>query len=149
MKVIEKILKVLACDIEQKKVLEVACGEASFSMAAADVAKEVVGIDIEALRLDRVKELPKNVQLIQHDALEMDQLDFKADVVVCMNGMSHMKEIALPVIVKSLEKADLMLIISTWKLDKNFMIDEIEPLLTAYDLETVHQKQFSIYKIRK
>lgn len=153
MKLIESVCKEIEAYIEAKDIIEIACGEAGFSIESAKYANRVIGIDIEDLRLKRVSSLPDNVELIQHDALELDKLNARADVIVCMNGLGHMQANVTDVFESAVRKVGSggkVIFISSWKMDRTFVQDVVLPLLDSkseLETEMIRKKQYDIQVI--
>lgn len=74
------------------RVLEVACGCAEFSLAAAPVAGAVSCIDLDASRLDpRVREV-ENIAFLMADAADLPFAAGVFDTVVLYNAAYHLKD---------------------------------------------------------
>ncbi len=150
MRIIESICKELELYLLGKNVVEIACGEAKFSLESAKYAKRVTGIDIESVRLERVQTCPSNVELLQYDALELNLLNRSVDVVACMNGLGHMQSIFCGVLESAIEKVGKdgrIIFISSWKMDRFFVGDKVMPILeTRKDImvEEIKRKEYDI-----
>ena len=125
MKKTDILVNLLASDIENKKVLEVACGTADFSVSAAKLAKSVFCIDLDDSRLNnQVKQ--NNVRFQIMDASNMSYSDNEFDTIVIYNAFFHIQsqwkmiERECKRVIKEMGK---IYIIGTWSLDTNLMID--------------------------
>jgi len=85
MKKTDRLVNILASDIEHKDVLEVACGAADFSISAARIANMVSCIDLDDSRLNnQVKQ--NNVRFQIMDASNMSYSDNEFDTIVIYNA---------------------------------------------------------------
>ena len=121
----DKLVRILAADIEHKDILEVACGAAGFSVSAAQIAHHVACIDLDDSRLnDQAKQSCIHFQIM--DASEMSFPDNAFDTIIIYNAFSHihsqwdMIESECKRVVKATGN---IYIVGTWKLDTNLMID--------------------------
>ena len=87
MKKTDIIVQLLSSDIKNKRILEVACGGAGFSISAAHHAHSVSCIDIDNSRV--TDDLPNNVYFKVMDAAQMDFLSNSFDTVILYNAFSH------------------------------------------------------------
>ena len=71
----EKAVQMILPEAAGRVVLEVACGCAEFSLAAAKHAKEVVCIDLDDKRLDPAVTMRSNIAVLQMDAAQMQLAD--------------------------------------------------------------------------
>ncbi|MBQ9814573.1 MAG: class I SAM-dependent methyltransferase [Lachnospiraceae bacterium] len=125
MKKTDILVNLLASDIENKKVLEVACGTADFSVSAAKLAKSVFCIDLDDSRLsDQAKN--NNICFQIMDAAKMFYSDKEFDTIVIYNAFFHIQtqwkmiESECKRVIKS---PGAIYIVGTWSLDTNLMID--------------------------
>jgi len=125
MKKIEKVVELLKSEIVEKDLLEVACGGADFSIGAAGFAKNVSCIDLDYSRING-KALPENVRFEKMNATFMDYPDASFDNVFLYNAFFHVRE-EWGEIEKEcrrvLRPGGRIIIIGTWKLDTNLMLD--------------------------
>lgn len=127
MKKVDRVVQLLLPDIENKTILEVACGRADFSIAASSYASKVFCIDIVDSRL--VKHDDTCFEIM--DASMMRYSDETFDSVYMYNAFSHIQvqwkaiESECKRVVKQHGK---IYIIGTWKIDitamDNFFGDE-------------------------
>lgn len=89
----ERAVHMIREDISHKRVLEVACGCAVFSIAASAMAEQVFCIDLESFRLDKgLKDCP-NVTFQRMDATALEYGDGSFDTVVIYNAAAHLESI--------------------------------------------------------
>ena len=123
MKKTDVLVNMLISDIENKDILEVACGAADFSVSAAQVANHVSCIDIDECRLNHLDK-QKNVTFQIMDASQMSYQDNAFDTIVIYNAFFHIRnqwdEIKKECR-RTLKSKGIIYIIGTWKLDTNLM----------------------------
>ena len=119
----DELVRMLATDIENKDILEVACGAAGFSVSAARIAHRVDCIDLDDSRLnDQVKQSSIHFQIM--DASEMSFPDNTFDTIFIYNAFAHIQsqwdviERECKRVVKATGK---IYIVGTWRLDTNLM----------------------------
>lgn len=122
MKTTDRLVRLLADDIDNKTVLEVACGAADFSISASACSNRMDCIDLDAHRLSAP--LPENVHFQIMDASQMDFADNTFDTIILYNAFAHVQsqwsEIEREC--KRVLKADGVIdVVSTWKLDTYWM----------------------------
>ncbi len=130
----EKCVQIIKGDIENKSVLEVACGGAEFSLAASAYAQNVSCVDIDDSRLNnQITQSTVHFEIM--DARKMDYTDESFDTVVIYNALFHIKDYwgEIEKECKRVLKNDgTIYVIATWKLDGNLMaemfLDEIEKI---------------------
>ncbi|WP_295086309.1 class I SAM-dependent methyltransferase [Ruminococcus sp.] len=125
MKKTDRIVRLLSSDIEKKDILEVACGSADFSVAAASLANSVSCIDLDDSRLNPMV-AQSNVCFQIMDASQMEYQDHSFDTIVMYNAYYHIqtqwKEIEKECR-RVLRNRGCIYIIGTWKLDTSIMLD--------------------------
>ena len=125
MKKTDRIVKLLASDIEHKDVLEVACGSADFSVSAARIANSVSCIDLDDNRLNDQVRL-SNIRFQIMDASKMSYSDNEFDTIVIYNAFFHIQS-QWNMIKKECKRVikdrGKVYIIGTWILDINLMLD--------------------------
>lgn len=138
----ERAVKAVKGDILGKRVLEVACGCAEFSLCAAGLAERVDCIDLDRGRLDeRIGDCP-NATFRKMDATALEYGDGEFDTVVLYNAVAHLEA----VLEKALEEGrrvagqdGCLYVISSVKMDKAVIEEKLLPLLqregTAFALE--------------
>ena len=80
MKNTDILVKLLRADIENKMVLEVACGAADFSVSASAYSDSVYCIDLDARRLNSSLKEKLHFQIM--DASKMDYADDTFDTII-------------------------------------------------------------------
>lgn len=125
MKKTDTLVDMLSSDIENKDVLEVACGTADFSVSAARIANSVSCIDLDSSRLNALIGR-KNISFQIMDAAKMSFADDTFDTIVLYNSFFHIQtqwnEIEKECR-RVLKSGGKICIVGTWKLDISLMID--------------------------
>lgn len=137
------LVNLLIADIENKAILEVACGAADFSLSASAYADSVYSIDLDAGRLNGRHAGNLHFQIM--DASNMDYADDTFDTVVLYNAFAHIQSqwIEIERECKRVLKAEgVIYIVGTWKLDVHIMMD-------LFGDKAKWQNQFLIVKITK
>ncbi|MCI9071516.1 MAG: class I SAM-dependent methyltransferase [Lachnospiraceae bacterium] len=137
------LVNLLIADIENKAILEVACGAADFSLSASAYADSVYSIDLDAGRLNGRHAENLHFQIM--DASNMDYADDTFDTVVLYNAFAHIQSqwIEIERECKRVLKAEgVIYIVGTWKLDVHMMMD-------LFGDKAKWQNQFLIVKITK
>lgn len=111
----------LAGELAGKAVLELACGSAVFSLAAAKWADSVIALDLDDSRLDpRVSE-DAGILFRKADAADTGLADKSVDFVLLYNSFYHVKE-QWPQIRREcgriLRTGGSLYVAASWKLDK-------------------------------
>ncbi len=125
MKKTDRLVNLLISDIENKTVLEVACGTADFSLSAARFAKSVTCIDLDDSRLNSQIE-QANIRFQIMDAAKMDFPDSSFDTVVLYNSFFHIQPVWSEIEreCRRVVRGDgTIYIVGSWKLDTNLMKD--------------------------
>ena len=142
MKKTDALVKMLNSDIENKDVLEVACGTADFSVSAAQLANSVSCIDLDDSRLTDLTG-KNNVSFKIMDASEMTFLKDTFDTIVIYNAFFHIQtqwsEIEKECL-RVLKSKGIIYIVGTWKLDTSLMKD-------VFGDKAFWQEDFLIVKI--
>lgn len=90
MKKTDKLVQLLNSHIEDKDILEVACGGAEFSISASTMAKSVSCIDLDDSRLNElINHTDIKFQIM--DASKMDYPDDSFDTIVIYNAFYHIQ----------------------------------------------------------
>ena len=111
-------------DIENKTVLEAACGAADFSISASAYSDGVYCIDFDAGRLNC--KTAANIHFQIMDASKMDYADDTFDTVILYNAFAHIQSqwVEIERECKRVLKADgVIYIVGTWKLDVRIIMD--------------------------
>ena len=123
MKKTDELVRILATDIENKDILEVACGAAGFSVSAARIAHRVDCIDLDDSRLNEQAK-QSNIHFQIMDASEMSFPDNAFDTIFIYNAFSHIHsqwDMIERECKRVLKTAGKIYIVGTWKLDTNLM----------------------------
>lgn len=132
MKRVQQALTIAEDGIKGKKVLEVTCGCAEFSIEAASIANEVQCIDLDSFRQLPEIENHSNIFFKEMDATRMAYEDEYFDCCVIYNAIGHLKNCLEEVIEECIRVTSLngnIYIISSFKMDKRVIEDKLIPLL--------------------
>ena len=143
MKNTDILVNLIMEEIENKTVLEVACGAADFSVSASAYSDCVYCIDLDARRLNG--KTAANIHFQIMDASKMDYADNTFDTVILYNAFSHIQTqwIEIEQECKRVLKADgVIYIVGTWKLDVHNIMD-------VFGDKARWRNQFLIVEIRK
>lgn len=124
MKKTDAIVRLIRQEIENKDILEVACGTAEFSLSAAQCAKQVTCIDIDSGRLNSLVEERENIRFQKMDAAETDFACDAFDTVVLYNALCHIEDQYDTILAECrrvLKPEGHILLIATWKMDSSLM----------------------------
>lgn len=125
MKKTDTLVNMLASDIENKDILEVACGTADFSVSAMRIANRVSCIDLDDSRLNNLVE-HNSVTFQIMDATKMTYADNTFDTIVIYNSFFHI-QMQWDEIEKEckrvLKNKGIIYVVGTWKLDTNLMVE--------------------------
>ena len=143
MKNTDILVKLLRADIENKAILEVACGAADFSVSASAYSDSVYCIDLDARRLNSSLKEKLHFQIM--DASKMDYADDTFDKIILYNAFFHIQSQWIEIereCRRVLKAGGVIYVVGTWKLDVNIIID-------IFGGEAKWQDQFLIAAIRK
>lgn len=143
MKNTDILVNLIMEEIENKTVLEVACGAADFSVSASAYSDCVYCIDLDARRLNG--KTAANIHFQIMDASKMVYADNTFDTVILYNAFSHIQTqwIEIEQECKRVLKADgVIYIVGTWKLDVRIIMD-------VFGDKAKWRNQFLIVEIRK
>ncbi len=143
MKNTDILVKLLRADIENKAILEVACGAADFSVSASAYSDSVYCIDLDARRLNSSLKEKLHFQIM--DASKMDYADDTFDTIILYNAFFHIQSQWIEIereCRRVLKAGGVIYVVGTWKLDVNIIID-------IFGGEAKWQDQFLIAAIRK
>ena len=132
MKRIDRIVEDLKSYFIERSVLEVACGDADFSVTVSKYAKSVLGVDVSLARVERrsLREIPDNVQFQEMDATQLDLKGESFDVVVSYNAMGHLVGVlkdCVSEMIRVLKRGGCLIFMATWKMDR-ILIPNIQSL---------------------
>lgn len=135
MKRIDRIVEDLKSYFIERRVLEVACGDADFSLAISKYASSVLGVDISLARVARrsLHEIPNNVQFQEMNATHLDLEGGSFDVVVSYNALGHLVGVlkdCVSEMMRTLKKGGYLIFIATWKMDR-MLIPNIRSLIAT------------------
>lgn len=128
----EQAVERLKKELEQKEVLEAACGCAEFATAASQIVKTVHGIDLDSTRLLPKAKNCSNLQFSQMDVTAMTFENGSFDTVVLYNAVGHLRTVlekAVNECFRVLRAGGSLLVISSVKMDKWIIANELIPLL--------------------
>ena len=123
---LERVIEQFREYLEGKKVLELACGTALFSLAAAKYAESVVCLDLDGSRLDKRVSERDNIVFVTADAAHTGLESANFDWVVLYNALYHIKDQWPEILAEGkrlLKPAGSFFLISSWKLDKALMAE--------------------------
>ena len=113
-------------------VLEIACGTADFSLAAAETARSVTAIDLDDCRLSPAARSTDGVRFQRMDAAAMTFPDGSFDTAVLYNALGHLTAIlpeVIPEALRVLRHGGTLIVCSSFSLDKTVMEEKLLPLL--------------------
>ena len=143
MKTTDLLVNLLLADIENRTVLEAACGAADFSISASACSDSVHCIDLDGGRLG--SKLAENLHFQIMDASKMDYADDTFDTVVFYNAFYHIQSQWMDIeqeCRRVLKTDGVIYVVGTWKLDVQTMMD-------VFGDEAKWRGQFLIAEIRK
>lgn len=143
MKNTDILVNLIMEEIENKTVLEVACGAADFSVSASAYSDCVYCIDLDARRLNG--KTAANIHFQIMDASKMVYADNTFDTVILYNAFAHIQSqwVEIERECKRVLKADgVIYIVGTWKLDVHNIMD-------VFGDKARWRNQFLIVEIRK
>ena len=123
MKKTDKLTELLITDIQDKIILEPACGAADFSISASRYAQKVYCIDLDHSRISG-KTLCNNVHFQTMDAVRMTFPDKFFDSIIFYNAFAHIEKQWILIqkeCMRVLKPDGVLYIVGTWKLDINLM----------------------------
>ena len=143
MKKTDIAVQIIKEDIENKIVLEVACGSADFSISASEYAGTVHCIDLDDTRLKG--QTLQCAYFSVMDASEMSFPDSSFDTVVLYNAFFHIHTQWLDVekeCMRVLKEEGKIIIISTWTLESGIITE-------TFGERAQWDGEFLIVKIKK
>ena len=150
MKRVDRVIQHIADSLNDKDVLEVACGCAEFSYAASNIAKTVTCIDLDDTRIKLNIAERTNLKFQRLDATEMNFDDDLFDTAVLYNAVGHLEEIideALSECRRVVKPNGDIYLISSFKMDKWFLRDTLLRRLQE-NVEVQEIEPFLFVKIR-
>lgn len=129
--------RLLSSHLTGRDVLEIACGTADFSLAAAETARGVTAIDPDDCRLSPAVRSGGSVCLQRMDAAALSFPDRSFDTAVLYNALGHLTAILPEVLseaLRVLRPGGTLLICTSFSLDKTAMEEHFLPLLSERGL---------------
>jgi len=124
MKRIVRVINDLRNYLSDKKVLEVACGDADFARIVSKHAQYVLGIDISLERAARHGFSADNIEFQEMDATQMSIESETFDTVVSYNAIGHLGdnlEECFSEMIRVLKNRGHIVFIATWSMDKRLL----------------------------
>lgn len=154
MKIIDKVIKKFRKDIEGKHILEIACGQASFSIAASKTALHIDCIDIDDKRLDPEARKLHNLKFHVMDARKLEFDDALFDTVILYNTVKHLEYCMAEVIneaARVLKNEGCIYVISSFSMDKPVIQNVLPDIVKKAGLnyEPISFDKFECIKIKK
>ena len=137
MKRIDRVLKKIKGDLEQKMILEVACGCGELSIAAASFATIVHCIDLEDKRL--LPEAKEN-ERIAFQCMDAQRMEFSQetfDTILVYNAIGHLTGIVSGVLdecLRVLKANGIIHVISSFIMDQITIDEELLPYLELHNI---------------
>ena len=141
MKRVEQAIAHIAENINGKAVLEIACGCAEFSLAAAQTAKSVDGIDLDYLRLPPQAHKTEDFAFTIMDATNMTFADGSFDTAVMYNAIGHLGAVLEKVLKECLrvtKPCGAIFVISSFRIDMPIIDEKLLPLLDVVFHKVLH-----------
>ena len=124
--------RLLSPHLTGRDVLEIACGTADFSLAAAETARSVTAIDLDDCRLSPAVRSGGSVCFQRMDAAALSFPDGSFDTAVLYNALGHLTAIlpeVIPEALRVLRHGGTLIVCSSFSLDKTVMEEKLLPLL--------------------
>ena len=151
MKRVEQAIAHIAENINGKSVLEVACGCAEFSLAAAQAAKSVDGIDLDYLRLPPQAHKTEGFTFTIMDATNMAFADASFDTVVMYNAIGHLGAVLEKVLKECLrvtKHGGAIFVISSFRMDMPVIDEKLLPLLAKKQIAFAEESDGTLRYIK-
>lgn len=150
MRKIDRIVEELKSYFLKKSVLEVACGDAVFSLAVSRYAKSVCGIDTSLARVAKrnLHEVPDNVCFQKTDATQLDFEPESFDVVVSYNAIGHLAGVlkdCISEMVRVLKGGGCLVFIATWRMDRTLISIIQDIIATMNTIQIAREIKNKIY----
>ena len=127
-----------------RDVLEIACGTADFSLAAAEIARSVTAIDLDDRRLSPAVRSTDGVRFQRMDAAALTFPDGSFDTVVLYNALGRLTAILPELLSEALRiprPGGALIVCSSFSLDKTAMEEKLLPLLKERGLSFSCQEE--------
>ena len=143
--------QLLSSHLTGRDILEIACGTADFSLAAAETARGVTAIDLDDCRLSPAARSTDGVRFQRMDAATLTFPDGSFDTAVLYNALGHLTAILPEVIPEALRHGGTLIVCSSFSLDKTVMEEKLLPLLKERRLSFSCQEEgpFHIIEISR
>ena len=125
--------RLLSPHLTGRDVLEIACGTADFSLAAAESARNVTAIDLDDRRLSPAVRSAGCVRFQRMDAAALAFPDGSFDTAVLYNALGHLTAILPEVLseaLRVLHPGGTLIVCSSFSLDKLAREEHFLPLLS-------------------
>lgn len=117
--------------IEDKKVLEIACGDGRLSKKCALVADSVIMSDVNINHIDKTA-IANNIMVRDINAGQVHNMSEVIDTIVCLNGLSHMEAmigVILDSCIKKVSESGIAVFAATREMDLKITDEHILPIL--------------------
>ena len=129
--------QMLSSHLTGRDILEIACGTADFSLAAAETAHSVTAIDLDDCRLSSAARSGGSVCFQRMNAAALSFPDGSFDTAMLYNALGHLTAILPEVLseaLRVLRPGGTLLVCSSFSLDKTAMEEHFLPLLSERGL---------------
>lgn len=129
--------QLLSPHLTGRDILEIACGTADFSLAAAETARSVTAIDLDDCRLSPAARSGGSVCFQRMNAAALSFPDGSFDTAMLYNALGHLTAILPEVLLEALRvlrPGGALLVCSSFSLDKTAMEEHFLPLLSERGL---------------
>ena len=129
--------RMLSSHLTGRDILEIACGTADFSLAAAETAHSVTAIDLDDCRLSSAARSGGSVCFQRMNAAALSFPDGSFDTIMLYNALGHLTAILPEVLseaLRVLRPGGTLLVCSSFSLDKTAMEEHFLPLLSERGL---------------
>ena len=129
--------RLLSPHLTGRDILEIACGTADFSLAAAETSRSVTAIDLDDCRLSPAARSGGSVCFQRMNAAALSFPDGSFDTAMLYNALGHLTAI-LPAVLSEalrvLRPGGALIVCSSFSLDKTAMEEHFLPLLSERGL---------------
>ncbi len=151
---VRKVINNIQSHIQNKIILEVACGRADFSIEASKISKSVFCIDLDDFRLSEKINERVNVTFEQMNATSMSYDDESFDTVIMYNAIAHLDRIIDDVLsecLRVLKFGGTIFVISSFSIDKTAIDKKLLPALlnSGLKFKASTDKVFTYVQIEK
>jgi len=151
MKRIGRIIEDLKGYFVEMRVLELACGDADFSLTVSKYAKSVLGVDVSLARVEKrcLHKLADNVQFQEMDATQLNLEAESFDVVLTYNALGHLVGVlkdCVSEMVRVLKRGGYVMFIATWKMDRTLIPNAQSLIATKRIMQNTKEIESRIYR---